>query len=1807
MSCSLDHTRALFRKKNLINRFDQLTEDTGAKVSEFNQIAYQVKELAIAKYGPLPEGALRPIKLDGRKAIFNPIFFEWVDRKNAEQQSDYTGKKIKPGVIELFQQFPELSRIGTPEQYSEYLDTIFPNSKLKEIVYHVTNEEFDDFDLSKTVTNEKDFGKAYYFTFDYFVGDWKEYRDTYTPGRYDSSGEDLKGEAFSIPYFVNLKSPEYLGYADLIERESERRELGLEGSSLDFIKKNHDGIIDHDANQIVLFEKTYFKLGSDKDVEGFKKFIKNSLLKSEFSSIFYQLTDTTKLEKNDVELDTFLMEFLKPFGVKAEELEDYKVRFGRDSLGVTDVLNKLIYYSANRNIETVPEEFGHMLSILMGPEHPVMKELLNEITNWEEYAQVYKDYYAKYDYNANKVKLEALGKLIAKRLVAKYREAKAPKNKLEKLIDQLIEFIMKPLRNIYKSGYYSKFLADKIAVQVLAGNKDFVHEGYKGRLADTQTFEAVNFEQSLKDNKLASYIVKNYGYKFGNPLVGSLAIAGQNEVILRAPNEPVHDLDFIVQNEDKYNAVVAKLIKDNAQPIHFGWSNTNKSYTTYSFFIPLDGHTVEVVERNSSGWAVKDAQGNFKIVVKNANGKVVPASPQNVIPVDFFVYPNNAPFNENIIDNKFSSWQDIFRGKASLSPLGDLEVLFQREKDQVDYVLNNPVSRALKPNPIFMFYQLDSDKNTIDPTSTPEKSKLEELYLKQLKSLKNRLQELLAIRGRESRLEVSNRIKVIKNSIEELESSTSIAKLFNVAFWDITAAKKILSKSDKDTTAFDMNELVRILSALEGFDIAMADIITSPEEKKYVIAIRNAVAEMTPKFNKKLSKVVEGIAKGEGYDYTYAQITKAVEDLGRASSLLYSPEESHIPILRVAASVLNQFEADVRDEKTAFNRKYEELKTKYKNFDYSTILENGHLVLPYREEYYEEEAKHHASIAEVRLEIQELYNKAAAEGKPVNKIRVQGLYQRKKALELLKFDWYKNNNDYYLTPEMEEEYNNDYKAKKDSLTDPLTGEVDQEELDKFEKEHSPFQNAAGKLTTEVVNVNGRGMRKFNVISDFAPSGRWYRYLTMVPKTEGKVNWSNPKYEQVKDNEVYKFIVETFTEGISRVPHDLYSETAGPHKILRRLMFDATNNTFSFNTWGKDALDTVKNWYSLELTSTDIEERYKGITDYAGREKATIKAPVLQKMQGAENPLELANRFFELAVEYDNATKVAPVTDLLQYQLSQMDALRINTITGKMYKTIVDGSKIEPEVVKQGLINAQKSLRYKTDSVLSKKTRLDEEKITITEEERKDLADREKKWVEGGMIGPRPTLRKTSHVVIFDAVTDYTRLNLIGLKPFTAAANVIMGMSSNYLYAARNKEFNDKHLWKATNVLLQSLFKATYKSQIASKDAIKLTLLAEKFNIVTNLFEGQDRGSTAISKAVNKLMYLMQERGEYSIHTQLMLAMMYAQKVTDTSGKENNLWDAFVLEKDASGNNFLAWNEKKFGPQEIWQSRQVLDASGLNISKLKQFEESLRRVRIATQGDYQNALLGKAQWYGRTSFLFRTWLPSAIRQRFGEEIDGEFKGRYRTWSQYAKASYRKGGLTSVMGSSLRTAGTVLARAFFVGPLSVLGMDQLSKITNENYEKSLKSLGLSDLDIENMRVNIRELQLIVFLAIIAGALKQLADDDDDPELNFLINLAQRVHQDLTFFMDPSSAMAVIKDPIPIYKTVIDAIDVKRALMVKLENPEKDIYARGRRKGESKLSKELIDLFPGWSGFRSTIGITQQQFESESYKYNQSYKYK
>jgi len=176
------------------------------KLDIFDKANYQLTEYAVRKYGLKTDGAMLftnsvTEKIDKRassdirnayyetaRAIPNEVLFQelqvLIDQyynvaSTPTVLPKETTKELKPGIEELFNSIPELANIGTLEQYSQYLDSIFPDSKIKDIVYHGTYEKFNKFLKEKRgtttglgtytdpITGEKieiDSSSAFFFT-----------------------------------------------------------------------------------------------------------------------------------------------------------------------------------------------------------------------------------------------------------------------------------------------------------------------------------------------------------------------------------------------------------------------------------------------------------------------------------------------------------------------------------------------------------------------------------------------------------------------------------------------------------------------------------------------------------------------------------------------------------------------------------------------------------------------------------------------------------------------------------------------------------------------------------------------------------------------------------------------------------------------------------------------------------------------------------------------------------------------------------------------------------------------------------------------------------------------------------------------------------------------------------------------------------------------------------------------------------------------------------------------------------------------------------------------------------------------------------------------------------------------------------------------------------------------------------------------------------------------------------------------------------------------------------------------------------
>jgi hypothetical protein len=160
---------------------------------------------------------------------------------------------IKTGTFKLNNQITPQQKQQAQQLYSQYLDTIFPDSKVKDIVYHQASGklEGEKFDKNKS---------AYFTDYIYFAYNINHAKEYYT-------GEgDILYRAI-----VNLKNPIIF----------EDKTFNSKDKALESLDKNYDGMInkagdytDRPSKEVIVREPEQIHiLGSKQDIKGFKDFV----------------------------------------------------------------------------------------------------------------------------------------------------------------------------------------------------------------------------------------------------------------------------------------------------------------------------------------------------------------------------------------------------------------------------------------------------------------------------------------------------------------------------------------------------------------------------------------------------------------------------------------------------------------------------------------------------------------------------------------------------------------------------------------------------------------------------------------------------------------------------------------------------------------------------------------------------------------------------------------------------------------------------------------------------------------------------------------------------------------------------------------------------------------------------------------------------------------------------------------------------------------------------------------------------------------------------------------------------------------------------------------------------------------------------------------------------------------------------------------------------------------------------------------------------------------------------------------------
>jgi len=182
-------------------------------------------------------------------------------------------------------------------------------------------------------------------------------------------------------------------------------------------------------------------------------------------SIYHQMENEV-LQKADKQIDQSIRNFLDSIGVKVESVSEIRNKEGKliNAVAKADMLRKVVQVINNKaGVDTLPEEAAHFfVELLSSSGNPLFTSMMNNIERYSVYDDVVNDprYQEAYQGDVNKLKKEAVGKLIAQQLVKNIQGNDSPaqmdraKTWFERVLQAVRNFFAKVTRDPYSRAAY---------------------------------------------------------------------------------------------------------------------------------------------------------------------------------------------------------------------------------------------------------------------------------------------------------------------------------------------------------------------------------------------------------------------------------------------------------------------------------------------------------------------------------------------------------------------------------------------------------------------------------------------------------------------------------------------------------------------------------------------------------------------------------------------------------------------------------------------------------------------------------------------------------------------------------------------------------------------------------------------------------------------------------------------------------------------------------------------------------------------------------------------------------------------------------------------------------------------------------------------------------------------------------------------------------------------------------------------------------------------------------------------------------
>ena len=462
----------------------------------------------------------------------------------------------------------EISEGITPQQkqqaqqlYSQYLDTIFPDSKVKDIVYHETSkyskEKILEEGFNTPIEEQLESGKD---SLIWFSGKKNYYRTKNT---------------VSISAILNSISPKIDSHQNFerVGDASGIRRYNLEAVGADSIlteeyadeslppaRELPKDFVNPIVFAAVIEPEQIHILGSKQDIEGFKDFVGNQNIK--FSRI-------------DSDFNTFVKNgFFSDYNITIQEYDSIKETLGYNNSQMVDMVSKFVAINKGESLDKATAYFAFKL--LGKDNNKLRSDLRYRISSWKQYKPLFdkykKEIFEEHKFINDKKKWKNLvrDKIIIDYLAETIVEYYNNPTEFEQINDKkwskedftfikkLYDFFVKFFKSLGITNEDRNYLLNNTAKNLAHDLLNKEHRIYNYKLEENQVLKYYN--KTIESDKFAKDLVE-YFQKLKLVLTGSLALRRAGTVY-RPKEEDLHDLDFVFSYDEVQKEINREVIKN---------------------------------------------------------------------------------------------------------------------------------------------------------------------------------------------------------------------------------------------------------------------------------------------------------------------------------------------------------------------------------------------------------------------------------------------------------------------------------------------------------------------------------------------------------------------------------------------------------------------------------------------------------------------------------------------------------------------------------------------------------------------------------------------------------------------------------------------------------------------------------------------------------------------------------------------------------------------------------------------------------------------------------------------------------------------------------------------------------------------------------------------------------------------------------------------------------------------------------------------------------------------------------------------